>query len=543
MKRALTTPSVHAMRTLNEDERRSVMRIMRACHPVVACVHRHTRELLREYHSQGLISQHIPVRQPQEEWLEMSGAEREMYSEVESYISRYYNQYEEERAGLGFVMTIYRRRLTSGLYALGESLNRRRKFLMGKAGAGNPQGLQDEDIKDEDLSTDVSDRLDMTVAHREVEVREIERLIDMLDRMPSETKLEHVLRAINAELTRTTQIIVFTQYTDTMDNLREHLRPTYGSELGCYSGRGGERWDPESQAWDSMSKDRLQREFAEGSIRVLVCTDAAAEGLNLQNCGSMFNYDMPWNPMKVEQRIGRIDRIGQRRREVRIRHFMYEGTVEADVYAALGDRIDWFETVVGDLQPILQAVQRTIQQAAMATGPEREELIRRGIESLQSFDPEGGPLSDWEPTVSPPKVRSPLTLEDLSEVVLGMDPWKASTELGGGPDTFRIVDGDRDLTFDRSVAEDEDVILCTYNIPEFERLMCLPEPRPRTDILRLEKQVGRKMVGYYAWVDGRWQAIRTLSGLRSHLGSMPPAESPDAVPAVRVFESTLGSAS
>ena len=145
--------------------------------------------------------------------------------------------------------------------------------------------------------------------------------------------------------------------------------------------------------------------------------------------------------------------------------------------------------------------------------------------------------------MSPPKVRSPLTLEDLSEVVLGMDPWKASTELGGGPDTFRIVDGDRDLTFDRSVAEDEDVILCTYNIPEFERLMCLPEPRPRTDILRLEKQVGRKMVGYYAWVDGRWQAIRTLSGLRSHLGSMPPAESPDAVPAVRVFESTLGSAS
>ena len=103
-----------------------------------------------------------------------------------------------------------------------------------------------------------------------------------------------------------------------------------------------------------MNKDRLQREFAEGQIKVLVCTDAAAEGLNLQNCGSMINYDMPWNPMKVEQRIGRIDRIGQRRPKVRARHFMYSGTVESDVYSALGDRIDWFETVVGDLQPILQ---------------------------------------------------------------------------------------------------------------------------------------------------------------------------------------------
>ena len=220
---------------------------------------------------------------------------------------------------------------------------------------------------------------------------------------------------------------------------------------------------------------------------------------------------------------------------------MYEGTVEADAYAALGDRIDWFETVVSDLQPILQAVQRTIQQAAMATGPEREELIRRGIESLQSFDPEGGPLSDWEPTVSPPRVRSPLTLEELSEVVREMDPWKASTELGGGPDTFRIVDGDRDLTFDRSVAEDEDVILCTYNVPEFERLMCLPEPRPRADLLRLERHVDRKVVGYYGWVNGCWQPIRSLVGLRSQLDGGPPTETIDSDSAIRLFEKSVTS--
>ena len=165
----------------------------------------------------------------------------------------------------------------------------------------------------------------------------------------------------------------------------------------------------------------------------------------------------------------------------------------------------------------------------------------RGIESLQSFDPEGGPLSDWEPTVSPPKVRSPLSLEDLSEVVREMDPWKASTELGSKPDTFRLVGGDRDLTFDHSIAEDEDITLCTYNVPEFERLMSLPEPRPRTDLLRLVRQVDRKVVGYYGWVDGRWQPIRKLTVLRSQLDGMPPAEAPEAGPAVRVFESTLES--
>ena len=68
--------------------------------------------------------------------------------------------------------------------------------------------------------------------------------------------------------------------------------------------------------------------------------------------------------------------------------------------------------------------------------------------------------------------------------------------------------------------------------------MSLPEPRPRTDLLRLERHVGRKMVGYYGWVDGRWQAIRSLAGLRSQLGGLPPAEAPEVGPAVRMFESS-----
>ena len=438
-------------------------------------------------------------------------------------------------------MTIYRRRLTSGLYALGESLKRRRQFLLGESNPEHPEGLQDEDIEDEDLSFDVSETLDMLASHRAEEVREIERLIQMLDGMPSETKLEHVLRAINDELTRTTQVIVFTQYTDTMDNLRDHLRPTYGSELGCYSGRGGERWVPETQTWAGMSKDRLQREFSEGSIRVLVCTDAAAEGLNLQNCGSMFNYDMPWNPMKVEQRIGRIDRIGQRRREVRVKHFMYEGTVEADVYAALGERIDWFETVVGDLQPILQAVQRTIRDAAMSVGAERREHLRRGIESLQRIDPDGGPMSDWEPSASPPKVDAPFVLADLAELIREMEPWVTSTEPGSRDDTFRLANGDRDLTFDRSVAEDEGVTLCSYNLPEFDRLMALPNPRPRSDLLRLERQGDREVVGYYGWTGGSWSAIKSMDSLRSLLEGSPPTEVPDVGPASRMFEESVPS--
>ena len=235
-----------------------------------------------------MIAQHIPNRDPQDVWLKMSPEESELYDEVERYISHYYNQYEEERPGLGFVMTIYRRRLTSGLYALGESLKRRKSFLLGQWEGEHPHGLQEEDIEDDDLTSDVSEAIEYPPARFSEEVGEIDRLLRKLDRLPSETKLERVLSAIDDELRRADQIIVFTQYTDTMDSLRDHLKPTYGNTLGCYSGRGGEQWDSETMLWRGMSKERLQREFSEGRIKVLVCTDAAAEGLNLQNCGSMF---------------------------------------------------------------------------------------------------------------------------------------------------------------------------------------------------------------------------------------------------------------
>ena len=71
-------------------------------------------------------------------------------------------------------------------------------------------------------------------------------------------------------------------------------------------------------------------------MRLLVCTDAAGEGLNLQFCGVLVNYDLPWNPMKVEQRIGRIDRIGQKYPVIRVINFAYKDTVEEDVFFTLG---------------------------------------------------------------------------------------------------------------------------------------------------------------------------------------------------------------
>jgi superfamily II DNA/RNA helicase len=99
---------------------------------------------------------------------------------------------------------------------------------------------------------------------------------------------------------------------------------------------------------------------------VLLCTDAAAEGLNFQFCGALINYDMPWNPMRVEQRIGRIDRLGQRYPNIQIINLHYADTVEADVYQALRLRIGLFESVVGRLQPILARLPTLITGRVLA---------------------------------------------------------------------------------------------------------------------------------------------------------------------------------
>ncbi|HHE73431.1 MAG TPA: hypothetical protein ENL34_14250, partial [Chloroflexi bacterium] len=191
-------------------------------------------------------------------------------------------------------------------------------------------------------------------------------------------------------------------------------------QVACYSGRGGERWD--GVVWVPVTKEEIKNAFREGEeIKILLCTEAASEGINLQTCGVLINYDMPWNPMRVEQRIGRIDRIGQRYERVWIRNYFYADTVEARVYRALARRIDWFQDVVGPLQPILAHVGRTIQTLAMVPEAERQQALRTELERIQAEldDMQAGlDLDEWAGQaegVTP--FDTPVTLPELAHAL------------------------------------------------------------------------------------------------------------------------------
>ena len=143
-----------------------------------------------------------------------------------------------------------------------------------------------------------------------------------------------------------------------MEYLRDHLRPIYTSTLGCFSGAGGQVWD--GSGWQHVTKADIT-ERLQGKLKVLVCTDAASEGLNLQAASALINYDLPWNPSKVEQRIGRIDRIGQQQPGLPIRNLFLNDSVDMRVYRALRERCGLFEHFVGPMQPVLAVVRDALR--------------------------------------------------------------------------------------------------------------------------------------------------------------------------------------
>jgi len=390
--------------------------------PLKDLMFRHTRDTLRHYYRLGLLDRDIPQRDVRDNAITLEpNREVPLYRAVSEYVRSFYRlAQKQERKALGFLMTLYRKRLTSSFYAIRESLQRRLDSLLQGSGSSiTSDDLSDIDEADDAVITGLESFLEP------VDPREIEYLEDLLRQFENtgeDSKLSHLIDTLRRELIERESVIIFTQYTDTMDYLRESLRSLYGTQIACYSGRGGEFY--QGSDWCSLPKEVIKRQFREGQIKILLCTESASEGLNLQTCGVLINYDLPWNPMRVEQRIGRLDRIGQIYPTVKIHNFYYDGTVEAKVYRKLRDRINAFATVVGNLQPILAQVPTFIEQAAISADPEEEDVLmsefeqvlntpplRPALEEMIAMDVEAD-LQDIRQPI-PPTPITPETIEQL----------------------------------------------------------------------------------------------------------------------------------
>jgi hypothetical protein len=455
-------------------------------------VFRTTRSTLRHYKETGLLdaSATIPVRDVKDRFVSFTTEEQALYDRIEAYISKYYDAYmsgPQAQKPLGFIMTVYRRRLTSSFLAIERSLQRRRDVLVGNAAAS---GLLDpDDVAALEYSAlfDVANMPDVK-ANIANEVKELDSfLADLARRPPDESKMTYLHNELDDAFRGVHDTaIVFTQYTDTMEYLRNQLVTYYGDRVACWSGNGGERWNDTTKTWDAISKGDLKTLFREGKdVKILLGTDSMSEGLNLQTCALLINYDMPWNFMRVEQRIGRVDRIGGRP-EVAIRNYFYVGTVEEKIYTGIADDVNWFEDIVGPAQPVLGQVEDVIQHIAMQMpNADRDKAlvdeiakIRAAIEEAKaravSMADIGREIDadsdDLQPAIDLDGLEAVLTRSELTAQLFHQHPRTVGAyllEIGGDMTA---------VTFRRSVVEtNPEVKLLTYGTPELEALLSVVE--------------------------------------------------------------------
>lgn len=405
-------------------------RWLRRHNPMRDRVFRNTRTTLREYQAKGIIPADvvIPNRNVEDEFIQLAHNERLLYERIEEYIRRHYNAYKSDttKQALGFIMTVYRRRLTSSFEAIKRSLRRRLDVL--EQGKSLAELLADDDNLDIDDALFDPDDFDVSADRLRDEVNELRAFLTELDKITGEdTKATHLVDDITRSLKSYDSIVVFTQYTDTMDYVRQRLIAAGFHKLGCYSGDGGQIYEHTTGNWIAASKADIKNMFRNKELEILIGTDSMSEGLNLQTSGRLINYDMPWNLMRVEQRIGRVDRIGATYRDIRISNYFYRDTIEEQVYKGIAEDFGDFTNIVGDAAPVLANVEKVIEQLALQPVATLDDItaevtdLRAQVDALQSQPLHtrdlGNPPELAGRIAAPPRLEGEFSLEALERTL------------------------------------------------------------------------------------------------------------------------------
>jgi hypothetical protein len=451
-------PPGEVLDSIGVPGRRELRAWLRQRGPISRHLTRHSRQTLRHYFEQGLIDQPVPTRDVQAVPVPFrSTEEADLYEGLDDVLDRLMQAHGTRRYA-GFVLTVYRRRLTSSWAAIACTIRRR---------LARETMLVEEDLADEadleGMETDDGTYIDdaESVPLTEEDHEALTLYLEQLEKVP-DSKFDRLWNDLSQARGEFRAVIVFTQFTDTLDYLRDRLHPAFRSHLATYTGDGGRIWDEDRAAWHKVSKDELVDALRSGRASVVLATDSASEGLNLQVASYLVNYDLPWNPMRVEQRIGRIDRIGQTRPVVTIRNYVIPGTIEEEVYDALAARIDLFSGLVGRLQPILGATEAAFARIFQAPRSERSAASRHAIDQLlttaDELDSSGIDLDPEDLLPIPPVIAPPVDLEGLRRSLV--EDLGAALDEPGQPASFDPARVSRD--------EDRWCALATYGHPLLE---------------------------------------------------------------------------
>ena len=267
-------------------------------------------------------------------WEERHRDQQLLYEAVTEYVREGYNQaMREKRNYIGFLMILMQRLVVSSTSAIRTSLERRLEAL---AAPQEQLTLFLPTSEEEWADLDGQEQIEVLLRSRlkalKNERAEVKLLLEAAARCEqtgpdakAEALLDWLYRLQSEESDPELKALVFTEFVPTQEMLRRFLTER-GFSVVCLNG-----------SMDMEERKRVQEAFAK-DVRILISTDAGGEGLNLQFCHVVINYDIPWNPMRLEQRIGRVDRIGQAH-AVRAVNFVFEGSVEHRVREVLEEKL------------------------------------------------------------------------------------------------------------------------------------------------------------------------------------------------------------
>lgn len=311
----------------------------------------------------------FPERRAETVKYQLSPAEKKLYDDVTSYVREQMGKADaivdgRSKAIVGFALTILQRRLASSPWAIAQSLVRRRRKMEDRlAELKNPKPQKaareawaddfdfnlddiDEQMSAEELEEVEDQVVDQATAAKSIpemekeiaELRLLEKQAADLLKSGVDKKWEELSSILQSDAKemlrpdgRRRKLIVFTEHKDTLDYLRKKIAGVLGDPEAVIEIHGGTRREDRILAQEQFRQDP--------NVIVLVATDAAGEGVNLQVANLMVNYDLPWNPNRIEQRFGRVHRIGQT--EVcRLWNLVAAETREGEVFERLFEKLE-----------------------------------------------------------------------------------------------------------------------------------------------------------------------------------------------------------
>ena len=366
----------------NPDLLQQSLETMEKGAPAKRLMSRHTRRLLRQYHEQGLLDAPVPARRACDIVIDMDPETRAIYDQIPYLVQSTYAGRGLTKQATGFVNTVYRKRFGSSLVAFAKTLRN----------AANRQAPEYDDewhAMLDDIDQEEGSAESMLQAPGDTRL-----LLKAAEAAEQLARNDAKLNRLYDELQRLRQaghshVLIFTQFYDTLQWLAARLeaKAEYVDVLHGGDQRLG-------------SRDERLRKFRQQQEGLLICTETASESLNLQFCSAVINYDIPWNPMTLEQRAGRVDRIGQAKPVVEVINLFYRDTAEHDAYDAVARRMADITEHVGEYPPIIAAaVQRIIKDEKNADA-ELNRIIGQNTFDLNRLN------AEWEaaPAEPTPKI-------------------------------------------------------------------------------------------------------------------------------------------